>query len=270
MAVDVQVRALTTGSEARPRRVERLVVGEDLHPPLRRVADDLAPAGRDDGRLVHGSSLSNRRLCDHACEPLRHCGLAMVSLWCHTDAIMDLTEYVENLRRELAVAAEAGGEDARALAERLDRPARVGHPADAARRALGRRGRDHARARARLGRAAAARRRARLRRDAGAGRRAGRAGARRRRPPRCRTATRPRRRASTSGCPSSSRPASSRPPAASGCPSTPGSSAPPPPRSRATTTAARGSAAGGRPGATPAGCADSAPVRSETHARLRT
>ena len=35
---------------------------------------------------------------------------------------MDLTPYVENLRRELAVAAEAGGEDARALAERLTAP----------------------------------------------------------------------------------------------------------------------------------------------------
>ena len=32
---------------------------------------------------------------------------------------MDLTPYVETLRRELAVAAEIGGEDARALAERL-------------------------------------------------------------------------------------------------------------------------------------------------------
>src|SRR5262245_4112927 len=37
-------------------------------------------------------------------------------------APMDLTPYVENLRRELAVAAEAGGEDARALAERLAGP----------------------------------------------------------------------------------------------------------------------------------------------------
>jgi hypothetical protein len=35
---------------------------------------------------------------------------------------MDLSQYVENLRRELAVAAEAGGEDARALAERLTAP----------------------------------------------------------------------------------------------------------------------------------------------------
>ncbi len=35
---------------------------------------------------------------------------------------MDLTTYAENLRHELAVAAEAGGEDARALAERLTAP----------------------------------------------------------------------------------------------------------------------------------------------------
>jgi HicB family len=35
---------------------------------------------------------------------------------------MDLTRYVETLRRELAVAAEAGGDEARALAERLTAP----------------------------------------------------------------------------------------------------------------------------------------------------
>src|SRR5918997_4789101 len=35
---------------------------------------------------------------------------------------MDLTPYVENLRGELAVAADAGGEDARALADRLSAP----------------------------------------------------------------------------------------------------------------------------------------------------
>jgi hypothetical protein len=35
---------------------------------------------------------------------------------------MDVTPYVENLRRELAVAAEAGGDEARALAERLVAP----------------------------------------------------------------------------------------------------------------------------------------------------
>jgi hypothetical protein len=35
---------------------------------------------------------------------------------------MELTPYVETLRRDLAVAAEAGGDDARALAERLSAP----------------------------------------------------------------------------------------------------------------------------------------------------
>ncbi|MGH9139188.1 MAG: hypothetical protein ACRD0G_19440 [Acidimicrobiales bacterium] len=35
---------------------------------------------------------------------------------------MDLTTYVDTLRRELAVAAEVGGDDARALAERLTAP----------------------------------------------------------------------------------------------------------------------------------------------------
>ncbi|MFE8975776.1 toxin-antitoxin system HicB family antitoxin [Streptomyces cyaneofuscatus] len=35
---------------------------------------------------------------------------------------MDLTPYVDSLRRELAVAAEAGGDEARALAERLTAP----------------------------------------------------------------------------------------------------------------------------------------------------
>jgi len=35
---------------------------------------------------------------------------------------MDLTTYVDNLRRDLAVAAEAGGDEARELAERLTAP----------------------------------------------------------------------------------------------------------------------------------------------------
>jgi hypothetical protein len=35
---------------------------------------------------------------------------------------MDLTPYVENLRRELALAADAGGDEARALADRLTAP----------------------------------------------------------------------------------------------------------------------------------------------------
>src|SRR2546430_6834890 len=45
----------------------------------------------------------------------------MTSQWCH-HGVMDLTSYVDNLRHELAVAAEAGGDDARALAERLTAP----------------------------------------------------------------------------------------------------------------------------------------------------
>jgi hypothetical protein len=51
--VDVQVRAVAAGPEARPRRVQRLVLGEDLDPPVRRVAHDLAAARRDDDRLAH-------------------------------------------------------------------------------------------------------------------------------------------------------------------------------------------------------------------------
>lgn len=48
-------------------------------------------------------------------------GLAVVPQWCHY-GVMDLTPYVDTLRRELAVAAEAGGDDARELAERLTAP----------------------------------------------------------------------------------------------------------------------------------------------------
>lgn len=47
--------------------------------------------------------------------------IAMAPKWCHSDA-MDLTPYVDNLRHELAVAAEAGGEDTKTLAERLTAP----------------------------------------------------------------------------------------------------------------------------------------------------
>ena len=45
----------------------------------------------------------------------------MAPFVCH-DGIMDLTPYVDNVRRELALAAEAGGDEARALAERLTAP----------------------------------------------------------------------------------------------------------------------------------------------------
>jgi hypothetical protein len=48
-------------------------------------------------------------------------GLDMVPLW-HHHGVMDLGPYVENIHRQLAVAAEAGGDDARALAERLVAP----------------------------------------------------------------------------------------------------------------------------------------------------
>jgi len=48
-------------------------------------------------------------------------GLRVEPLWCH-DGVMDLTPYVDTLRRELAVAAEAGGDEARELAERLTAP----------------------------------------------------------------------------------------------------------------------------------------------------
>ena len=47
--------------------------------------------------------------------------LDMAPDWCHSGA-MELTPYVENLQRQLAVAADAGGDDARALAERLIAP----------------------------------------------------------------------------------------------------------------------------------------------------
>lgn len=50
-----------------------------------------------------------------------HSALRVVPLRCH-DGVMDLTPYVDNLRRELAVAAEAGGDEARELAERLIAP----------------------------------------------------------------------------------------------------------------------------------------------------
>lgn len=45
----------------------------------------------------------------------------MAPQWCHY-LLMDLTPYVDHLRSELAVAANAGGDEARALAERLTAP----------------------------------------------------------------------------------------------------------------------------------------------------
>ena len=154
---------------------------------------------------------------------------------------MDLTPYVENLRRELAVAAEAGGEDARALAERLTAPLEsavrlmlldaLSAAADEITRELAP-GSVELRLRAGepdfvvtpapadepAGDAAPP--------AAAPGRRRGRDGAHQPAPAR---AAQGRRRAGRR--------------AASGCPSTPGSSAPPPPRCRARTRRARRSAA---------------------------
>src|ERR1700722_7696197 len=45
----------------------------------------------------------------------------MASLWCQTGA-MDPGTYVGNIRQELDVAADPGGDDARAMAERLVAP----------------------------------------------------------------------------------------------------------------------------------------------------
>jgi hypothetical protein len=45
----------------------------------------------------------------------------MAHKWCHNDA-MDLGPYVENILQQLADAAEAGSDDARAIAERLVAP----------------------------------------------------------------------------------------------------------------------------------------------------
>lgn len=45
----------------------------------------------------------------------------MAPQWCHY-GVMDLTPYLDTLRHELAVAAEAGGHEARELAERLTAP----------------------------------------------------------------------------------------------------------------------------------------------------
>jgi hypothetical protein len=48
-------------------------------------------------------------------------GLDVMPFW-HHYGVMDLGPYVDNIHHQLAVAAEAGGDDARALAERLVAP----------------------------------------------------------------------------------------------------------------------------------------------------
>ena len=52
---------------------------------------------------------------------MAHKLLALAPSWCHNDA-MDLRVYIEDIHRQLAAAAEAGGDEARALAERLAAP----------------------------------------------------------------------------------------------------------------------------------------------------
>src|SRR4029450_807942 len=53
--------------------------------------------------------------------PLARIGVGMTPLRCHNGA-MDVEPYVETIRHQLEIAAEVGGEDARALAERLVAP----------------------------------------------------------------------------------------------------------------------------------------------------
>jgi len=57
VAVHVQVSALATGAKTRPRRVQQLIVREDLDPPLGRVTDDLAAAEGNQDRLAHGAEV---------------------------------------------------------------------------------------------------------------------------------------------------------------------------------------------------------------------
>jgi hypothetical protein len=52
-----------------------------------------------------------------------HFGLVMVPKWCHTDA-MNLDRYVDDIARQMAVTAAAGGPEAESLAERLVLPLR--------------------------------------------------------------------------------------------------------------------------------------------------
>ena len=70
---------------------------------------------------------------------------------------MDLQPYVENIQIHVVVAAEAGGEEARELAERLLSPLDAAIRLTLQDALVGRGGGDHPRARPGLGRAAAAR-----------------------------------------------------------------------------------------------------------------
>lgn len=63
-AVHVEVGTLAAAGQAHPGRVQRVVLADDLDPPVRGVADDLARAGRDDGRAEHRASLRRRSVAE--------------------------------------------------------------------------------------------------------------------------------------------------------------------------------------------------------------
>jgi hypothetical protein len=105
--------------EARPHHDLVTVDPSDKHPrdaKRRRFPDRVAIGGAE-------SSFSTRLLADRprCCAIMAPIRVDMASDVCH-DGIMDLRPYVESVHRQLAAAAETGGEDARALAERLAAP----------------------------------------------------------------------------------------------------------------------------------------------------
>lgn len=75
---------------------------------------------RESQKEVLASAQVRALSCAHELKKYPH-RLQVAPSWCHYGA-MDLTPYVNTLRRELAVAAEAGGDEARELAERLTAP----------------------------------------------------------------------------------------------------------------------------------------------------
>ena len=54
----LSIEAVAARAESRQRHVHGVALGEDLDPPLGRVADHLAPARLDDDRRAHASSLA--------------------------------------------------------------------------------------------------------------------------------------------------------------------------------------------------------------------
>src|SRR4028119_1174366 len=213
----------------------------------------------------------------------------MTPPWCHGD-VMDLTPFVEQLRRELALAAAAGGEEARALAERLTAPlessvrlALLSALSAAAEELTGQLAPGSVDVRLRGGDSGVGvpptPRAGPPPRPPGGGAAAPPASPPPRRRPRSRTPPRlPRRSsprpttaarsASPSGCPSRSRSASRRPPPASARRSTPGWCGPSPPRAPAATPPgppSRGGPGGPPASPTPAGSASRTPHTPHTN-----